>query len=415
MMPYSQRIEDYVLKIWELIMQTKINITPSKRLQNLPTYIFAELDEWKEETRAKGVNLIDLGIGNPDGSTPEPVVEAAIKSLQNVKNHGYPDFKGKIELRKGIADWLFNRYGITFDPKDEIQTLIGAKEGLAHLALAVTDPGDINIVPDPYYPVLSRGTWIANGDVYHVKLEEKNDFLPDLSSIPEEIAQKAKIFFVNYPNNPTAGVATLEFYKELVDYCKKYNILLCSDLAYTEISFDGYKPPSVFQVEGAKDVAIEFHSFSKTYNMAGWRIGFAVGNKDFIKLLYGIKTNMDYGTCSVIQDAALAALNLPASYTAEITGNYQRRRDFMVEGFNKLGWAHLKKTKSTMYLWLKVPEGYDSKSWCKMILEKTGVVFTPGIAFGKYSDGYFRVSLVAPDEKLKEALVRLEKANIQFK
>lgn len=394
-------------------MQTKINITPSKRLLSLPTYIFAELDEWKAEVRAKGIDLIDLGIGNPDGCTPQPVVDAAIKSFQDVKNHGYPDFKGKDTLRQGISEWLNKRYGITIDPKDEIQTLIGAKEGLAHLALAFIDPGDISIVPDPYYPVLSRGTWVAGGEVYHVKLEEKNNFLPDLSAIPEEVAQKAKIFFVNYPNNPTAGVADLEFYKKLVDFCKKYNILLCSDLAYTEITFDGYKPPSVFQVEGAKDIAIEFYSFSKTYNMAGWRIGFAVGNKDIIKMLYSVKTNMDYGTCSVIQDAALAALNLPPSYSEGIAGNYQRRRDFMVEGLNKLGW-NLKKTKSTMYLWLPVPEGYDSKSWCKMVLDKTGVVFTPGIAFGNYSDGYFRVSIVQPDEKLHEALDRLEKAGIRF-
>ena len=397
----------------ETIMKTKINIATAKRLSILPTYIFAELDEWKEEARAKGVDLIDLGIGNPDGCTPLPVVEAAMKSFQNVKNHGYPDFKGKEQFREGISQWLKKRHGIEIDPKNEIQTLIGAKEGLAHLAMAYTDPGDINIVPDPYYPVLSRGTWISGGDVYHVKLEEKNDFLPDLSSIPEEIAQKAKIFFINYPNNPTAAVASLDFYKQMVDYCKKYNILLCSDLAYSEITFDGYKPPSVFQVEGAKDIAIEFYSFSKTYNMAGWRIGFAVGNKDFIKALYSVKTNIDYGTCSVVQDAALAALNMDSEYSEKITANYQRRRDFVVEGLNKLGWD-LKKTKSTMYLWLKVPEGYDSKSWCKMILDKTGVVCTPGIAFGKYSDGYFRLSIVAPDERLHEALDRLEKANIRF-
>lgn len=394
-------------------MRTNINITPSKRLLNLPTYIFAELDEWKEEARAKGADLIDLGIGNPDGPTPAPVVNAAIESLKNVKNHGYPNFKGKDELRQGISEWLYKRHGININPKDEIQTLIGAKEGLAHLAMAFTNPGDVNIVPDPYYPVLSRGTWLSDGEVYHVKLEEKNDFLPYLDSIPEEIAQKAKIFFINYPNNPTAGVATIDFFKKMVDYCKKYNILLCSDLAYAEIAFDGYKPPSIFQVEGAKDISVEFYSFSKTYNMAGWRIGFAIGNKEYIKALYNVKTNMDYGTCSVIQDAALVALNMDSAHSEEITANYQRRRDFMVEGFNKLGWS-LKKTKSTMYLWLQVPEGYDSKSWCKMILDKTGVVFTPGTAFGKYSDGYFRVSIVAPDERLHEALERLEKANIRF-
>ena len=394
-------------------MQTKIEIKPAERLINLPKYIFAELDDWKEEARAKGMDLIDLGIGNPDRCTPEPIVNAAIESLKNPKNHGYPAFKGKKELRENIAKWLEKRYGISINPKDEIQTLIGAKEGLANIAMAYTNPGDINIVPDPYYPVLSRGTWIASGDVYHVKLEEKNNFLPDLSSIPEEVAKKAKMFFVNYPNNPTAGIITKKYFKELIAFCKKYNILLCSDLAYSEIAFDGYKPPSVFEVEGAKDIAIEFYSFSKTYNMAGWRIGFAVGNKEFIKNLYAMKTNMDYGTCSMIQDAAIAALKIDNSYCFEITNGYQRRRDFVVEGFNKLGW-NLKKTKATMYLWLKVPEGYDSKSWCKMVLDKTGVVFTSGIAFGEYSDNYFRASLVASDGRLHEALDRLEKANIKY-
>ncbi|HSA07110.1 MAG TPA: LL-diaminopimelate aminotransferase [Candidatus Gastranaerophilales bacterium] len=394
-------------------MQTKINIKPSQRLLNLPKYIFAELDDWKEQARAKGMDLIDLGIGNPDQCTPEPIVKAAVESLKNPKNHGYPDFKGKEILREGIAQWLEKKFRISINPKTEIQTLIGAKEGLAHLALAYTDPGDINIVPDPYYPVLSRGTWIASGEVYHVKLEEEKNFLPDLNLIPEEIAQKAKIFFVNYPNNPTAAVMTREYFKQLVDYCKKYNILLCSDLAYSEITFDGYRPPSVFEIEGAKDIAIEFYSFSKSYNMAGWRIGFAVGNEEFIKTLYAIKTNVDYGTSSIIQDAAIAALNMDESICANVPATYQRRRDFMIEGFNKLGW-NLKKTSATMYLWLKVPKGYDSKTWCKTVLDKAGVVFTPGIAFGKYSDNYFRVSLVAPDERLHEALDRLEKANIVY-
>lgn len=394
-------------------MQTKIEIKPANRLAKLPKYIFAELDDWKEAARANGMDLIDLGIGNPDRCTPEPIVHAAIESVKNPINHGYPSFKGKEELRETISAWLNRKFGITIDPKNEIQTLIGAKEGLAHLAMAYTNPGDINIVPDPYYPVLSRGTWLADGEVYHVKLEEKNNFLPDLSSIPEDVAQRAKIFFVNYPNNPTAGIITLEYFKELIDYCKKYNILLCSDLAYSEITFDGYRPPSVFQVEGAKDIAIEFHSFSKTFNMAGWRIGFAVGKKEFVDNLYALKTNVDYGTCSMIQDAAIAALNLEDSYCCEVANGYQRRRDFMVEGFRKLGWD-INKTKATMYLWLKVPGGQDSMSWCKMVLDKTGVVFTPGIAFGKLSDNYFRASLVQPDEKLHEALDRLEKANIVY-
>ena len=394
-------------------MQIKVNITPSKKLLSLPVYIFAELDEWKEEARAKGINLIDLGIGNPDGPTPAPVIEAAIKSLENPANHGYPSFKGKDEFRQAISEWMLERYNVKINPADEVQTLIGAKEGLAHLALAYTDPGDVNIVPDPYYPVLSRGTWLASADVYHVKLEAKNDFLPDLKSIPEEVAKKAKIFFVNYPNNPTSAVATKEFYVDLVDFCTKHNILLCSDLAYGEICFDNYRPLSIFEIPGAKDIAIEFHSFSKTFNMAGWRIGFAVGNREYIKTLYSVKTNLDYGTSSIIQDAAIAALRMPYSYVDETVKKYQHRRDFMVEGFNKLGW-NLAKPKATMYLWLPVPEKYDSKSWCRMILDKTGVVFTPGIAFGKHSDQYFRVSLVAADEKLIEVLARLEKANIRY-
>jgi LL-diaminopimelate aminotransferase len=394
-------------------MQTKINIQPAKKLLNMPVYIFAELDDWKEEARSKGADLIDLGIGNPDGPTPQPIVEVAVESIRNPKNHGYPSFKGKIEFREAIAQWMSDRYNVKINPEDEVQTLIGAKEGLAHLALAYTDPGDINIVPDPYYPVHSRGTWLASGDVHHIKLEEKNDFLPDLKSIPEEIAERAKIFFINYPNNPTAAIATKEFYTELVDYCIKHNILLCTDLAYGEICFDGYRPPSIFEIERAKDIAIEFHSFSKTFNMAGWRVGFAVGNKDYIRALYSLKTNVDYGTSSIVQDAAIAALQMPPSNVAAITAKYQRRRDFMAEGFRKLGW-NVKHIKATMYLWLKVPQGLDSKIWCKSVLDKTGVVFTPGIAFGAMSNDYFRVSLVAADNRLQEALSRLEKADIRF-
>ena len=318
-----------------------------------------------------------------------------------------------MEFREAIADWMLKKYNVKIDPETEVQTLVGAKEGLAHLAIAYTNPGDVNIVPDPFYPVMSRGTWISSGNVHHVKLEAKNNFLPDLKAIPEEVARKAKIFFVNYPNNPTAAVATYEFYKELVEFCTKYEILLCADLAYGEIVFDGYRPMSIFEIPGAKEIALEFHSFSKTFNMAGWRIGFAVGNKDYIKALYTSKTNMDYGTSSVMQDAAIAALNLADSYTKEIAANYQRRRDFVTAGFRKLGWE-LENIKATMYLWMKVPQGYDSKSWCKMVLDKTGVVFTPGIAFGDYSDGFFRASLVVPDDQLLEALHRLESAGIRF-
>lgn len=394
-------------------MKTGTRIQPSDKVCNLPKYIFAELDEWKEIERAKGNNLIDLGIGNPDGATPQPIVDAAVKSMQNPANHGYPSFKGKIEFRREIAKWMKNRYGVDIDPETEIQTLVGAKEGLANIAMAFTNPGDINLVPDPYYPVLSRGTWIASGEVFHLPLTPENDFLPDLDSIPEEIANKAKIFFVNYPNNPTAAVAPREFLEKLVVFCKKHNILLCYDLAYGEVCYDGYRPLSIFTIEGAKDIAVEYHSFSKTFNMAGWRVGFVVGNAEYIKAIHDMKTNTDYGTCSIMQDAAIAAMQMDYGYVQQTMDNYARRRIFMMESFKKLGWD-LQKTNATMYLWLKVPGGHDSKAWCKMVLEKTGVVFTPGIAFGSHSDGYFRVSLVQPDEKLKEAVERLKKAGISY-
>lgn len=395
-------------------METKTCIKPAEKILTLPKYIFAELDEWKDAARAKGVRLIDLGIGNPDGATPQPIVDAAAIALQNPENHRYPHFKGKVEFRQAISKWMKDRYNVEIDPETEIQTLVGAKEGLANIAMAFTNPGDINIVPDPYYPVLSRGTWIASGEVFHTPLKAENDFLIDLKSIPEEIAKKAKVFFVNYPNNPTAAVAPREFLEELVAFCKKYNILLCYDMAYGEVCFDGYRPLSIFSIEGAKDIAVEYHSFSKTFNMAGWRIGFAVGNAEYIKAIHDMKTNTDYGTSAIVQDAAIAALNVDYSYVEETMNNYSRRRIFTAEGFRKLGWE-VPKTTATMYLWLKVPKGSDSKSWCKTVLDKTGVVFTPGIAFGTHSDGYFRVSLVQPDEQIKEALDRLEKAGICYK
>ena len=364
----------------------KIEIKPSDKILNLPKYIFAELDEWKAEAREKGMDLIDLGIGNPDGPTPEDVVKAAVVSIQDPKSHGYPSFRGKPEFRQAISKWMKERYNVDICPNFGIQTLNGAKEGLANIALAFTNPGDINIVPDPYYPVLSRGTWIASGEVYHTPLKEENGFLPDLKTIPEDVAKRAKLFFINYPNNPTAAIAPLEYLKELVAFCRKYSILLVSDLAYGEICFDGYRPHSVFEVDGAEDIAVEFHSFSKTFNMAGWRVGFVVGKKEFIDTIYAMKSNMDYGTATIVQDAAIRALSIDYREVEKIVANYQRRRDLAISMLKDLGWD-LKKTIATMYLWLKVPNGYTSKEFCKYVLDTTGVVLTPGIAFGDYSDG----------------------------
>ncbi len=394
-------------------MELTYTIKPSKRILELPKYIFAELNEWKDEARSQGIDLIDLGIGNPDGATPRPVVEAALKSIQMPESHGYPSFRGKDDFRRSIANWMKKRYDVDIDPIDEVQTLIGEKEGLANIALAYSGPGDINIVPDPYYPVLSRGSWVAGADVYHVPLTDDNDYLPDLDSIPEDIAKRAKMFFINYPNNPTGATAPREFLEKMVAYCKKYNILLVSDLAYGEVCYDNYRPLSIFNIEGAKDIAIEFHSFSKTFNMAGWRAGFAVGKKEFIDVLYAMKSNIDYGTSSIVQDACIAALEMDYKYVQEIMDKYNSRRELVAQSFNKLGW-HMKRSSATMYFWLKVPRGRKSKEFCKDVLFKTGVMFTPGIAFGEYSDDHFRVSIVQPTSRLEEAFRRLEKANIRF-
>ena len=395
-------------------METTVyTVKPSKRILNLPKYIFAELDEWKEEAKNRGMELIDLGIGNPDGATPEPIVKAALESIQKPESHGYPSFRGKKEFREQISVWMKKRYDVDIDPKTEVQTLIGAKEGLANIAMAFTDPGDINIVPDPYYPVLSRGTWVAGGEVYHVPLTDENDYLPDLDSIPSDVAKRAKMFIINYPNNPTGATAPVEFLEKIVDFCRKYEILLVSDMAYGEVCYDNYRPTSIFKIRGAKEIAVEFHSFSKTFNMAGWRAGFVCGKKEFIDIIYAMKSNLDYGTSTIVQDACIAALNVDYKYVQAIMDKYNSRREITAKGFNKLGWT-MKRSSATMYFWLKIPKGYTSKQWCKMVLDKTGVVFTPGIAFGDYSDDHFRVSIVQPTEKLKEAFRRLEDAGIRY-
>lgn len=386
---------------------------PSSRLKKLPTYVFAELDEMKEAARARGADLIDLGMGNPDRPTPAPILEAIRDGVLNPANHGYPLFKGKLSFREAAARWMARRYNVEIDPQTEVQALIGSKEGLAHLSFAYLEEGRYSLVPSPYYPVHSRATWLAGGEVYHLPLTAENKFLPDLDSIPEDIARKASLFFVNYPNNPTAAIADLAFYEKLVAYCKKYGIVLVSDLAYGEICFDGYRPPSIFNVPGAKDVAVEFHSFSKSFNMAGWRVGFACGNKEIIKVLYSMKTNLDYGVCSSIQDGATYALEHGEEFLPEIISTYAERRDVVVEGFRSLGWP-VESTKATLYVWLPVPKGYDSKSWCKYLMDTTDVVITPGIAFGEAGDTYFRVSLVSPKETLQKAIDRLRAKGIRY-
>lgn len=388
--------------------------SPANRLTKLPTYVFAELDELKAAARNRGADLIDLGMGNPDQPTPEPIIKAIQQGVADPANHGYPNFKGKPEFRQAVAAWMKRRYNVDIDPETEVQPLIGSKEGLAHITFAYIDAGDYSIVPSPYYPVHSRATWIADGHVHHVPLTAENNFLPDLDSIPEEVAHKAKLFFVSYPNNPTAGVADLAFYEKLVAYCRKYNIVLVSDLAYGEITFDDFHPPSIFNVPGAKDVAIEFHSFSKNFNMAGWRAGFAVGNPEIVKALYSVKTNLDYGLASAIQDGCIYALNHGEEFLPGLVKTYQERRDVLVKGFRELGWQ-VEPTKATIYMWLPIPKSFpDSKAWCRHLIDTADVVITPGIAFGEAGDRYFRVSLVSPKETLQKAIDRLKEKGIRY-
>lgn len=396
-----------------MIIMNKTDIKPADKILNLEKYIFIELDEQKQAARAKGVDLIDLGMGNPDNPTPKYIVNETIKSIKNPKNHGYPSFRGKEALQHVIKNWMKERYNVELDEDFIAQATNGGKEGIAHVSLAYTNPGDINLVPDPYYPVLSRGTWVAGGEVYHLPLLEENEFLPDLDSVPSEIAKKAKILMLNYPNNPTGATAPKWFWEKAVKFCRENNILLVSDMAYGEVCYDGFRPVSVFSVEGAKDVALEVHTCSKTFNMAGWRVGFVLGKKELVDAIFHLKSNFDYGTSTIMQDAAIAAMSMPYKYVEQTMNKYKKRRDFLVKSFRKLGWP-LKSPVSTMYLWLKVPGEMKSREFCKSVMDETGVVFTPGRAFGRYADDYFRVSLVQDMKHIKEAMKRLEEGNIRF-
>lgn len=391
----------------------KVKITPADKILNLDKYIFVELDELKEDARNKGIDLIDLGIGNPDRPTPKYIVKQAIKAMKNTKNHGYPNFRGTDEFQSTIKEWMKKRYNVILDNDFIAQAVNGGKEGVAHVSMAFTNPGDINIVHEPYYPVLSRATWVSGAEVYHVPMVEENDFQLDLDSIPKEIAQKAKAFIINYPNNPTGAVASKEFLEKLVKFCTDNEILLVSDLAYGEICYEGYRPLSIFAIEGAKDIALEIHTCSKTFNMAGWRVGFVLGKKELIDTVFAMKLNFDYGTSNIMQDAAIAAMKMPYKYVTETMKKYEQRRNYLLEAFSELGWK-VKKSNATMYLWLKVPGGMKSKDFCSMVMYKTGVVFTPGMAFGPHCDNHFRVSFVQDIKKLKEAMKRLKEANIVY-
>ncbi len=389
-------------------------LKPAQRLGALPPYVFARLDELKIRARAQGLDLIDLGMGNPDGATPEPVIKSAIAALQDPRNHGYPPFEGTPNFRRTITEWYHRRYNVSLDSEGEALPLIGSKEGLTHLALAFIDPGDLVIVPSPAYPAHFRGPLIAGAEVYELILKPENNWVIDLDSIPEDVARRAKVMYFNYPSNPTAAIAPRQLFEDIVAFAQKYKILLVHDLCYAELAFDGYQPTSLLEIPGGKDVGVEFHTLSKTYNMAGWRVGFVVGNRHVIQCLRTLKTNLDYGIFAAIQTAAETALNLPDSYLEIVRNRYKERRDFLIEGLSKLGWD-IPKTFATMYLWVPCPKGIGSTDFALEILQRTGIVLTPGNAFGCGGEGYVRVSLIADCDRLEVALKLLKDAGIRYR
>ncbi|MCU0641149.1 MAG: LL-diaminopimelate aminotransferase [Candidatus Margulisbacteria bacterium] len=391
-----------------------LKVQEADRLLKLPIYVFAQLDKVKADMAAKGMDLIDLGMGNPDIPPPPEIIDSLVESLKNPENHRYPSFEGAPEFKAAVASWCKRQYGISVDPEHEVVTLIGSKEGVVHFAFAYINPGDITLVPMPAYPAHFRGTILAGGEPHILPTTEHKGYIPDLKIIDPAIADKAKMMIISYPSNPTGAVATREFYAECVAFCKKHNIILVHDFAYAEIYFEGQKPISMLSIPGAKDVCIEFHTTSKTFGMPGWRCGFAVGNRQLIESLRKIKTNLDYGLFTAVQKAAIAAMTLDESaYIAKVRATYQSRRDLFVDGLNSLGWK-VSKPKGSMYVWFPVPQGYDSTEFCMKIIEKTGVVFAPGVAFGELGEGYLRAALIGSEPRLAEALERIKKAGFRY-
>ena len=388
-----------------------MNFEFSQRLKRVPPYLFAEIDRVKRELRSRGKELIDLGVGDPDQPTPPHVIEALSRAARDPSTHTYALDFGMTELREAIADWYRRRFGVELEPSTEILPLLGTKEGIAHIPLAFVNPGEVVLVPNPGYPVYVSGTIFAGGLPVSMGLLEENGFLPDLSGIPEETADRARLMFLNYPNNPTAAVCDPGFFEEAVSFAAKHQIILCHDAAYTELAYDGFSPPSFLQAPGAKEVGIEFHSLSKTYNMTGWRVGFAVGNEEVIRGLSKVKSNIDSGIFRAVQFAAIAALNGPQDFRLELLETYRKRRDTLVDGLNSLGWK-VAKPRATFYVWCRTPEGYDSASFTTLLLEETGVVTTPGVGLGSYGEGYVRMTLTRPEEELAEAVERIKTLKI---
>jgi len=380
----------------------------SKKLQALPPYLFVEIDKAKRKARAEGRDIIDLGIGDPDLPTPRHIIEALYQAAQDPATHRYALDQGMPALRRTIEGWYQRRFGVNLNPDTEILPLIGSKEGIAHFPLAFLNQGDYSLAPDPCYPPYKGGTILAGGRPYSMPLLAENEFLPDLRKIPLIIRKRAKIIYINYPNNPTSATAEIDFYRRVVEFAVKNKLIVISDLAYSEMSYDGYRPSSFLEVEGAREVGIEFHSLSKTYNMTGWRIGWACGNADLVAALAKVKSNIDSGIFSALQLAAIAALDGPQEHLRKMCDIYQERRDILVEGLKSLGW-HTQKPKATFYVWIKTPKNAHSMHFAQTLLDKANIVATPGVGFGKFGEGYIRMAMTVPKERIKEAVQRIQK------
>ena len=382
-------------------------IEKAKRIVELPPYLFAAIDKKKVELRKKGMDLIDLGIGDPDLPTPKLIIERLKKAAENPTHHRYPSYEGMIEFRRAVSRWYGKRFGVELNPETEVLSLIGSKEGIAHIPLAFVNPGDYVLVPNPGYPVYRVATLFAGGIPHFLPLRKENGFLPDLSQIPKGVAEKAKLLFINYPNNPTSAIAEKSFFEEVVAFAKRHQIIVCHDAAYSEMAFDGFCPPSFMEVKGAREVGIEFHSLSKTFNMTGWRIGFAVGHEEIVSGLGKVKTNIDSGVFQAIQEAGIEALDHFDTPLPENIDIYEKRRDVLAKGLHEVG-LKVERPKATFYFWIEVPKGYTSAQFATILIEQAGIVATPGNGFGDEGEGYIRMTITVGEARLREAIERLK-------
>ena len=386
----------------------------AKRLDTVPPYLFVEISRKIAAKKAQGIEVISFGIGDPDIPTPTKVVDELRRTSLDVPNHRYPETDGLPEFRKAVADWYKSRFDIAVDSNKEVLPLIGAKEGIGHASLCFINPGDIALVPDPGYPVYSVGTWFAGGECHWMPLIEENGWLPDLSSIPADVAKRSKVMWLNYPNNPTGAVADDSYFKEVIEFAKAHDIAVMHDACYTEVAYDGYKPLSFLEIPGAMEVGLEFHSLSKSYNMTGWRVGMAVGNADMIEALMVVKSNLDSGIPNAVQYMGIEAMNITDEEIDQRNAVYQSRRDRVVQTLNKIG-LKVEPPKASLYVWVRVPNGYTSAEFAELLLEERDVVVTAGNGYGPSGEGYVRLSLTISESDLTEGLRRIEGWEIPLK